>query len=275
MNEREELIACVREIASRLGVQSLSKSEFKRQTGGIREDQIYKHFDGGWRELCTLAGLVPHTQNVKLEEAQIFEAMRDAFVEAGGVPTKARFDRHFRYSVDVLKKRGRSWKETLEAFRKWAELHEPNFPYLHDLSRSAEVSSRVVQPVSQALPPPQSHTPRGHRLLGDFISFRGLLHAPVNEQGVVFLFGMVAHDLGYVVEMVTTGFPDCEAKRRVGQGRWERVRVEFEFQSRNFRDHGHNPAGCDVLVCWDHNWPECPVEVLELRSAIGSLGSSL
>ncbi len=273
MSEREELIACVREVANRLGVQILSRSEFQRHSG-ISQDRIYRHFDG-WRELCTLAGVTAHTQNLRLDETQLFEAMRDAFMEAGGVPTRTKFGRHFRYSVDVLKKRGWNWKEALEAFRKWADLHEPNFPYLNDLSRSVEVSNQAEQPTAQTSSQSLSWTPRGQRLFGEFIGFRGLLHAPVNEQGVVFLFGMVAHELGYVVEMVTTGFPDCEAKRRVGENRWERVRVEFEFRSRNFRDHGHDPAGCDILVCWDHNWPECPVEVLELRKAINSLGTSL
>ena len=111
-------------------------------------------------------------------------------------------------------------------------------------------------------------------MFGEFISFRGLLHAPVNEQGVVFLFGMLADELGFVVEMVTTGFPDCEAKRRVGKDRWERTRIEFEYQSRNFHSHGHDPNGCDLIVCWEHNWPECPVEVLELRTSIKKLASN-
>ena len=123
MSEREQLIARVRDVAGRLGVQSLTKSEFKRQTG-VSEDCIYKHFDG-WRELCGLAGLAVHTRNLKLNDMQIFEAMRDAFM-----------------------------------------------------------------------------TPA---------------------------------------------------------------------ESRNFRDHGHDPAGCDVVVCWEHNWPDCPKKVLELRSAIGVL----
>jgi len=51
----------------------------------------------------------------------------------------------------------------------------------------------------------------------------------------------------------------------------QRVRIEFEFESRNFRTHGHNPAECDVVVCWKHNWPECPLEVLELRSVLDEL----
>jgi hypothetical protein len=28
---------------------------------------------------------------------------------------------------------------------------------------------------------------------------------------------------------------------------------------------GHDVSGCDMIVCWIHNWPECPLEVVELR----------
>jgi hypothetical protein len=69
---------------------------------------------------------------------------------------------------------------------------------------------------------------------------------------------------------------DCEAKRQIAPGQWQRVRIEFEFESRNFRDHGHSPDGCDTIVCWSHNWPECPVhlEVVELKLIIGQLADS-
>lgn len=105
------------------------------------------------------------------------------------------------------------------------------------------------------------------------IDFRGLRHEPVNEDGVVFLFGMVARELGYMVEAVQAGFPDCEAKRQIQPGKWQRVRIEFEFESRNFREHGHSENGCDVIVCWRHNWQDCParLEVVELASVIKSL----
>jgi hypothetical protein len=26
-----------------------------------------------------------------------------------------------------------------------------------------------------------------------------------------------------------------------------------------------------MIVCWKHNWPECPVEVLELSKLMGKL----
>jgi len=32
----------------------------------------------------------------------------------------------------------------------------------------------------------------------------------------------------------------------------------------------HEVDGCDVLVCWKHNWPECPLEVVELRTVLSN-----
>ena len=84
---------------------------------------------------------------------------------------------------------------------------------------------------------------------------------------------MLAKKLGYLVENVQTGFPDCEAMRLIAPGRWQRVSIEFEFESRNFRDHGHALDGCDVIVCWRHNWPDCPrqIEIVELYRVIESM----
>jgi hypothetical protein len=46
------------------------------------------------------------------------------------------------------------------------------------------------------------------------------------------------------------------------------VRIEFEYESRNFLLHQHSVMHCDVIVCWKHNWPECPRDVLELREGV-------
>jgi len=107
-------------------------------------------------------------------------------------------------------------------------------------------------------------------IVGDVINFRGLIYAPLNENGVVFLFGKVVQDLNMYVEEIKPGFPDCIARRFTGKG-WERVRIEFEFSSWNFKLHNHNPAGCDIVVCWQHDWKDCPLEVIELKSEIKSM----
>jgi hypothetical protein len=129
-----------------------------------------------------------------------------------------------------------------------------------------------------SIPPKQlQHAPLKDRATyGNPMRLPAFRHEPVNEQGVILLFGMVAKELGYMVETVQSGFPDCEAKRQVAPNRWQRVHIEFEFESRNFRDHGHPVSGCDVIVCWHHNWPDCPdhIEILELCTRIQYLANS-
>ncbi|MGB8130900.1 MAG: hypothetical protein WCG81_14005 [Candidatus Angelobacter sp.] len=107
-------------------------------------------------------------------------------------------------------------------------------------------------------------------LLGEPMHTERLTHEPVNEMGVSMLFAMMARDLGFILEAIQPGFPDCRAKMEVMPGRWQDVRIEFEKNSRSFAEHGHDPKGCDMIVCWRHNWRACPKDmmVLELRKAV-------
>jgi hypothetical protein len=137
-------------------------------------------------------------------------------------------------------------------------------------------SDQTVRSVNSNGPSKIFSRPGRGEKLGELINFRGLQHAPVNEQGVVFLFGMVCRELGYLVEVVRSEYPDCQGKRliRTDPETWERVHIEFEYQSRNFQLHQHDPQACDVIVCWGHNWIDCPMEVVELRTEIKRLRSN-
>ena len=110
---------------------------------------------------------------------------------------------------------------------------------------------------------------------GDPIEFRGVRHAPVDVGGVIFLFGMVARELGFNVEAMSSGFPRCEAKRQIGAGKWSRLRIDFELESRQFRDAGRNPASCDLIVCWRDTWPDRPasLDVLSLERVLPTLAA--
>jgi hypothetical protein len=94
--------------------------------------------------------------------------------------------------------------------------------------------------------------------------------APVNEMGVVCLFTEWARKRNMRIETIRAEFPDCIAWQRAG-GEEKRLRIEFEFRSRNFRAHRHDPSGCDWIVCWEHDWAECPehITVIELRREYG------
>lgn len=89
---------------------------------------------------------------------------------------------------------------------------------------------------------------------------------PRNEMGVLFLFAAHAEFLGFRVRRVQERFPDCIAERLNGEK--GEVKIEFEYRASNFRQHGHDPAKCDYIVCWQNDWPDAPdnVKIVELRN---------
>ncbi len=276
-NERQQLLETIARVAKEKPNGVLGREEFSATTG-IPLNRIYQVFDG-WRDACQQAGITPYSRNLPVDDEALFEDMRRVFNEQKGVCTRTKFDKLSKYSVDTLKKRFGAWPNILAAFREWLVEQNLEFPHMDALPTG--VPNVIVTNVPQApdgisrttyLVP--SQTGKGP-MYGAFLNFRGLQHAPVNEQGVVFLFGMVCHELGFVVELVRTGFPDCEAKRCIDRHRdnWERVRIEFEFKAANAKVHPI--SGCDLIVCWENNWPDCPVEVIELRSAIRSLNKDM
>lgn len=108
----------------------------------------------------------------------------------------------------------------------------------------------------------------GKPVYGPRLDWPGMIFAPLCEDGVIFAFGMVAHRLGFEILRIRKAFPDCEAMREVQPGKWQHTWIEFEQESRNYTKHGHPKRGCDLIVCWVHNWKECPVEVIELRNLV-------
>lgn len=84
---------------------------------------------------------------------------------------------------------------------------------------------------------------------------------------MIFLFGALAEQMGFQMLRIQAGFPDGEALRTIEENRLQRVKIEFEFESRNFLYHGHDATQCDLIICWEDNWPEAPVEVIELKRA--------
>jgi hypothetical protein len=97
-----------------------------------------------------------------------------------------------------------------------------------------------------------------------------LRYAPTNELGVVFLFAHLARRWRLRIDAIQPGFPDCIAHQKV-QGKEKKVRIEFEFKSKNFLTHGHDHKKCDLIVCWEDNWPDTRKKppIIELRKEFG------
>lgn len=77
-------------------------------------------------------------------------------------------------------------------------------------------------------------------LRGEVLEGAPFRYAPANELGVVFLFAHIARKWRLSVDSLQFGFPDCIACQKI-HGEEKRIRIEFEFNSRIFKNHGHNP----------------------------------
>jgi hypothetical protein len=184
----------------------------------------------------------------------------------GRIPSVSEYRKLSRFCHAPLHARF-GWKLVPEAFEEFAQdkaLQEEWADVLAIIAARPRKGSRCQ--ISTARKSQSVDTFPERPIYGNPLPWPELLHEPVNEGGVVFAFGMMARRLGFAVRRIQRAFPDCEALREVSRNQWQMVRIEFEFESRNFVLHQHDPNGCDVIVCWVHNWPECPVniEVVEL-----------
>ena len=256
--DRAAIIAALKGLAETLGRRP-TRGAFLRSTG-LSVHAIRKAFGAYWK-LLQACGYETHGWSRLVSDEALLKGLRDAIEAADGIVRPETHRKHSRNHPRTVAKRWGGWDRALAALRDWLEVNEPGFAYLPALRQHCSGIPDVVA---------RQPAPR----YGELLRFRALDHQPLNENGVIFLFGLVADELGFVIETVQTKFPDAIGRRRVDDG-WRHVRIEFEHRSRNFRDHGHDPGGCDLIVCWDHDWQECPVEVLELRREIATLPNSL
>jgi len=98
-----------------------------------------------------------------------------------------------------------------------------------------------------------------------------IVYEPINEQGVILLFTALAARLGYIIVAIRPQFPDAQLAKRDQNGRYRDLKAEFEFRSSQFRVHGHDPQKCDLIICWEHDWLEAPIEVIELKKIADAL----
>ena len=277
--EKQDVLDAIRSAERKLS-HPPSRTEFKIRSG-MSEYQVLRHFPS-WREAVRAAGLEPDATNIRLDDDALLQDWGEIVRKNRQIPTRDQYRREGSFSPGAFEKHFGPWSAIPAKFKQFAQGKTAWADVIALLpvatakrtGASASTGASFGEPAAPSILNRQKYPKLSDRpTYGNPIDFRGLRHEPVNEQGVVFLFGMVAKELGYMVEVVQTGYPDCEAKRQVEGGRWQRVKIEFEFESRSFC---HAPDGCDVIVCWRHNWPNCPenIEVVELSTVIKSLAQS-
>jgi hypothetical protein len=267
---KEEIVRAIRRTAKKLKRNpSFRDLEAVGVTRGVLENRW-----GGLQPALTAAGIEAAGPGFKNTSATLLLDWAKAVRKLKKVPSVSEHRKLSRFCHAPLHARF-GWKLVPDAFEKYAHdkgLQKEWRDVLAIIAARPRKGSRCQ--ISTARKSQSVDTFPGRPIYGNPLPWPELVHEPVNEGGVVFAFGMMARRLGFAVRRIQRAFPDCEALREVSRNQWQMVRIEFEFESRNFVLHRHDPNGCDVIVCWVHNWPECPVniEVVELSKAARRCG---
>ena len=269
---REEIISAVKECVAKLG--RVPRQEEFRVTMQVRRHLIRKHFSN-YTQLLTECGLEREGSGVPLTLERLFEDWAGLVRSRGKVPTAIDYDRLGTYSNRPFMNRFKSWREVpagMLAYMvekgvggEWEDVQKIIADHLgmplEEATKYKSTSGCTLRPRIMA----------GRPIYGLPLLQEPLTFAPTNEAGVLAAFACYARELGFTILRLQAAFPDCEALREVGPNKGQRVLIELEYESRNFLDHQHPVNGCDLIVCWINNWPDCPLEVIELSSVLRDL----
>lgn len=243
--DKESIIKHMQELAVKLEKNSITSRDIKKH-GEISYSTIWRRF-GSFSQALLEAGMKPCRIYKRNQDVMVKE-LGSLMLELQREPIKSEMASCLSYTPHHYKLEFGTMKDAFDIAQRYVE------------------GNKDIQKIKINIP-----SRNNRRKYGELINFRGMQHAPVNELGVVFLFGMLADEMDFRVESVQAGFPDCDAKLKLKDGTFEKVSIEFEFKSSNFNAHGHDKNGCDLIVCWIHDWVDCPLSVIELSKIVDGM----
>jgi hypothetical protein len=265
IHTKETIAASLQDLSRRLGRDSLSQRDVEEHLSGQVPPSVIRYHFGSLKTAAEAAGITwvrDKPQRSRTSDDELFADLLTVEGQVGHAPGSTEYGARGRFSTKPFKDRFGPWARVVETYQEWKNARSETRP-----EPEHSPGSRPGPAVARASGPAL----RGE--YGEIIDFRGLRHAPTCELGVVYLFGMVSRELGFEIEAISPAFPDCEGKYNAdGRGkRWRRAYIEFEYKASGFREHVNRDEQCDFVVCWENDWPDCPVEVIELREGIRRL----
>jgi AcrR family transcriptional regulator len=230
-----------------------------RRVAGVSPTQVYYHWPEGLYGVLREAGVLSRAARRPPVPRRELMANLDRVVRhLGRLPTWPELRLCGEVSPSVYVDRFGAMAGVRGAYRRWCGRHRVDrVPPARPAGRAGRGVERTRRDGPEAFGCPAT-------------IFPGVGTEPVNEMGVVHLFGALSHRLGFVLLRIGRGFPDALALRRHDDGLWRRCRIEFEFRARGFALHKHPARECDLIVCWEDDWPGAPVEVLPLKLLAGT-----
>ena len=265
---KEEVIQIVRDLAEKLG-RAPSTYEIETMTR-ITRQQIRRRF-GNLTNILRACELGKPSAGLRIPTSALFRDWATVARKLKKLPSATEFNKLGKHSVGAFQRLCAQWSAVPRMMFEYAEEKELESKWgdVVNMMRDRLKNGKATNPDKWPLPPVgQPRIKRDRPVYGPAMLPTPLMHIPTNEAGVMFLFATLALQLGFMATIVRSDFPDCEALREVEPKKLQRVLIEFEYESRNFLKHGHRVKECDIIVCWEHNWPECPLEVIELKKVV-------
>jgi hypothetical protein len=265
----EDILKAIQECAKKLG--RTPRMRDIRALLGVSREYIAQRF-GTFGKALKAAGLETSGAGFAISTPKLLLDWAAVARKLHRLPTRNEYAEHGKHSRGPFATRYGQWSRVKTEFRNLVRQKKMTAQWkdVLELIAQPEKDGRRKWDRGRKSPPLPGRPVYG----APMVLLPGMAHAPTNEAGVLFAFGVLAPRLGFVVKRWQTSFPDCIAVREMAEGKWQDVNVEVEMYSRNFRAHRHDAKKCDVIVCWEHNWPECPewIEVVELRKVVDEMG---
>ncbi|HEX4602573.1 MAG TPA: hypothetical protein VH724_01140, partial [Candidatus Angelobacter sp.] len=197
---KEEIIAAIKDCAVKLG--RVPNQEELKQASGISGKIFVRRF-GNYTKALQASGFEGRGSGYMLSTEELFTEWAEIVRKIGSVPSAAEYGLHSQHSLTPLRKRFRYWNDVPAGMAQYAIEHglEEQWKDVLEVARKYKREGRTggwrnrpaVLSSNLRTAHPRILTDRpvyGAPLMAPVMSF-----APVNEMGVVFLFGAMANKL--------------------------------------------------------------------------------
>ena len=214
---KEEILEAIQECAREL--EHVPSQTEVRKMRGITVPMIRRNF-GTYARLLTECKLEPRRNGQRLETETLLRDWATVVRKLKKLPSVVEYEYQSTYSETPFRVRFGKWKKVPQGFKRYAMEKgwtEEWKDVLEIIDREEQASAETAWMFNKPKvlgtggkkfeAPAKSDRP----LYGEAIRPCPMAYGPTNEAGVIFLFGTLAEQLGFIVTRVQTAFPDCDA----------------------------------------------------------------
>ena len=260
---KEKCIEEIKRVAELIGKPNISKVEFRKHSE-IHPETIKIKF-GSWENAMHQADLnVGKSFRKTITEIEIANDFLHVFTQLRKIPTISQMTRRGKFSRTT-------YFDKYKSYSKYKAIVVKNileFELCQDNELICILENEAKKTQTNKLNPKI----RPH-YEGQTLGFRSFAYVPTYEQEVVGLFSIIAQEIGFEIITIREEFPDCKARRKVSiqRNRYKDCLIEFELNASDYKKHKHPVSGCDLIVCWENDWAESTLEIIELKEVIKKL----